>query len=121
ASLGTTADAQMILGRFGLALPYALAAGLGVIILFGTAGSPAIHYAGWGVAGGAAIAAAVATWREASRLASFANLVPPDAVLNYADPATAAGAVIALGAGLFGLEVGVRGNRAFAGKAPKRI
>lgn len=121
ASLGTTADAQVILGRFGIALPYILAAGLGVIILFGTAGSPAIRYAGWGVAGGAAVAAAVATWREANRLASFANVVQPDTILSYFDPATMVGAAIALGAGLFGLRVGLHGNRAFAGKTPKRI
>ena len=121
ASLGTTADAQLILGRIGIALPYAIAAGLGVIILFGAAGSTAIRYAGWGVVGGAATAATVAIWREVGRLTSFAHLVTPDTVLSYADPATTAGAVIALGAGLFGLRVGLHGNRAFAGKAPKRI
>ena len=121
ARLGTTADAQLILGRIGIALPYAIAAGLGIIILFGTAGSAAIHYSGWGVAGGAAITAAVAIWREVGRLTSFAHLVPPDTILSYADPATTVGAVIALGAGLFGLRVGMHGNRAFAGKAPKRI
>lgn len=121
ASLGTTVDAQLILGRIGIALPYAIVAGLGVIILFGAAGSAAIRYAGWGVAGGAAIAAGIGVWRETSRLASFADLVPPDTVLNYADPATTVGAVIALGTGLFGIRVGLHGNRAFAGKAPKRI
>ncbi|MBE0581931.1 Ti-type conjugative transfer system protein TraG [Devosia sp.] len=121
ASLGTTADTQLILGRLGIALPYAIAAVLAVVILFGTVGSPAIRYAGWGVAGGAAIAAGIAVWREANRLASFADLVPPDTLLSYADPATAVGAAIAFGAGLFGLRVGVRGNQAFAGKAPKRI
>ena len=121
AGLGTTVDAQLVLGRIGIALPYVIAAGWGIIILFGIAGSAAIRYAGWGVAGGATIVAAIAAWRETSRLASFVDHVPPDILLSYADPATTVGAMIAFGTGLFGLRVGIRGNQAFAGKAPKRI
>jgi type IV secretion system protein VirD4 len=121
ASLGTTADAKLILGRIGIALPYVIATGLGVITLFGTAGSAAIRYAGWGVAGGAAIAAAIAAWRETTRLASFADQVPAGTALSFIDPATIIGASLVFGCGLFGLRVVARGNQAFSGKAPKRI
>ena len=121
ASLGTTPDARLILGRVGIALPYLAAAGLGAVMLFGSAGSAAIRYAGGGVLIGATLVVAVATWRETLRLADFADQVPPGAILSFVDPATSVGATIALGAGLFGLRVALRGNRAFAGKAPKRI
>ncbi|KKC31581.1 conjugal transfer protein TraG [Devosia psychrophila] len=121
ASLGTTADAQMVFGRIGIALPYAIAAGLGVIILFGVAGSATIRYVGGGVAGGATVGVAVSIWRETTRLASFADQVPTGTVLNFVDPATTVGAMLFLGAGLFGLRVASRGNRAFASKSPRRI
>ena len=60
AGLGTTSSAQMLLGKLGIALPYATAAGLGVVILFASAGSTAIRYVGGGVASGATVAVAVA-------------------------------------------------------------
>ena len=121
AGLGTTSSAQMLLGRLGIALPYATAAGLGSVILFASAGSTAIRYVGGGVASGATVAVAVAVWRELARLSSFADQVPFNAVLGFVDPSTTMGAMLALGAGLFGLRVVSRGNRAFSAKAPKRI
>ncbi|KFL29763.1 conjugal transfer protein TraG [Devosia limi DSM 17137] len=121
AGLGTTSSAQMLLGKLGIALPYATAAGLGVVILFASAGSTAIRYVGGGVASGATVAVAVAVWRELARLSSFADQVPFNAVLGFVDPSTTMGAMLALGAGLFGLRVVSRGNRAFSAKAPKRI
>lgn len=121
AKLGTTPDAKLLLGRIGIALPYAIAAGLGVIMLFASAGSAAIRYAGGGVAAGATIVVAIAIWREADRLASFANQVPSGTVISFADPATTAGTMLVLGSGLFALRVVSRGNQAFSSKSPRRI
>lgn len=121
AGLGTTPDARMVLGQIGIALPYTLAAGIGIVFSFGSAGSPSIRYVGWGVAGGGAIVALIATARETIRLSGFIDRVPQGTHLSYADPATLIGGMIALGVGLFGLRIVLRGNMAFAGNAPKRI
>ncbi|AMS45399.1 Ti-type conjugative transfer system protein TraG [Aminobacter aminovorans] len=122
AGFGTSDAARLMLGRIGIALPYAAAAVIGVIFLFASAGASAIRAAGWGVAGGAAGVIAIAVAREAVRLSVLADRVPAGkTILSYADPATMAGATIAMICGGFALRVAIRGNAAFAVAVPRRI
>lgn len=53
ASLANEADARTLLGRIGIALPYAIAGGIGVVFLFAANGAVTIRPAGWGVVAGA--------------------------------------------------------------------
>ncbi|MCO6388669.1 MULTISPECIES: Ti-type conjugative transfer system protein TraG [Phyllobacteriaceae] len=115
-------DARLILGRIGIALPYAAAGGTGVVFLFAARGAISIRRAGWGVVAGTLVLIAIATVREIGRLAGFAATVPPGtSIVEYTDPATLTGAVVAAVAGVFGLRVALRGNAAFASAAPRRI
>ena len=119
---GSTPGARMLLGRIGIALPYALAAAVGIIFLFAAAGAMAIRSAGWGVALGSVAAAGLAAGREIGRLHGFADAVPEgERLLSHADPATIAGATIAVLASVFALRVAVKGNAAFAVATPRRI
>lgn len=121
-SLGSTADAQVILGRVGIALPFMAAVSMGIILLFAARGSPAIRSAGSGVLIGMIAVVAVAIVREVIRLSSFAASVPAGvSVLNFVDPATSIGAIIAAIAGVFAMKVAMRGNVAFAASVPRRI
>ncbi|RWO61967.1 MAG: Ti-type conjugative transfer system protein TraG [Mesorhizobium sp.] len=122
AAFGKTAEAKLMLGRTGLALPYVMAAATGVIFLFATNGSANIKAAGWGVVAGSAATILIAVMRETVRLAEIAGNVPAgQSVLAYADPATVLGASVVVFAGVFALRVGLRGNAAFARPAPRRI
>lgn len=122
AGFGSTADARMMLGRFGIALPYATAAAIGIVFLFAARGALSIRSTGAGALIGAAAIVAIAAVRETMRLSSFAGAVPAGAsILNYLDPATAVGASIVGVAGVFALRVALRGNAAFASGAPRRI
>ncbi|RWC00340.1 MAG: Ti-type conjugative transfer system protein TraG [Mesorhizobium sp.] len=122
AAFGTTAQARMMLGRIGLALPYATAAALGVIALFAANGSANIRSAGWSVVAGSTAAVLIAATREAIRLAAIAGSVPAgQSALAYADPATTIGVAGALLAGVFALHVSVKGNAAFANRTPRRV
>ncbi|MBW4656772.1 MAG: Ti-type conjugative transfer system protein TraG [Kaiparowitsia implicata GSE-PSE-MK54-09C] len=121
-SLGPTADAQVMLGRVGIALPYMAAASMGIIFLFAARGSVAIRSAGSGVFIGMIAVVAVALMREVFRLSSFAASVPAGvSVLNFVDPATSIGATVAAIAGVFAMKVAMRGNAAFAASVPRRI
>ncbi|RUW96873.1 conjugal transfer protein TraG, partial [Mesorhizobium sp. M2A.F.Ca.ET.037.01.1.1] len=51
ANFATSESARLMLGRAGLALPYAAAGLAGVIFLFAAAGAHAIRAAGWSVVG----------------------------------------------------------------------
>ena len=64
ATLGTNAQAKLILGRAGLALPYIGAAAIGVIALFATNGSANIKATGMSVLAGSAAVIIVAIARE---------------------------------------------------------
>lgn len=122
ASLGTAPDAKVMLGRIGIALPYAVAAAIGVVFLFGARGAVSIRSMGAGVVVGTVAVLVVATMRELTRLSGFADAVPAGASLfNYVDPATAIGAALTAVAGVFALRVAMRGNAAFASAAPRRI
>jgi type IV secretion system protein VirD4 len=122
AAFGKTDAARLVLGRVGLALPYASAAGIGVIFLFATAGSANIKTAGWGVVTGNVVTIIVAVLREAARISAFADGVPVGrSPFVFVDPSTVAGAFFALIAGVFGLRVATMGNAAFATAAPRRI
>ncbi len=122
ASLGTTPDARVMLGRVGIALPYLLAAAIGVMFLFGARGAVSIRSTGAGVLIGTLVVVATAITREATRLSGFAASVPAGAsILNYVDPATSIGATLAAVAGVFALRVAMRGDAAFASAAPRRI
>jgi len=121
-AFGTTDHAKLMLGRIGLALPYALSGACGVMYLFGTKGSINIKAAGWSVATGGFAVIVVAALREGSRLSGFAGQVPAGrTLLSYADPATIAGAGTALLAIFFALRVARMGNAAFARSEPRRI
>lgn len=119
---GTTDAARLMLGRIGIALPYAMSGLLGVIFLFATAGASGIRAVGWSVVAGAASVAAIAVMREATRVSAFTADVPAGKTLiSYVDPATMIGALIALMCGIFALRVALRGNAAFASPAPRRV
>lgn len=122
ARLGSTADARVMLGRFGIALPYAAAAAIGIAFLFAARGTLSIRSAGAGVLVATVAVIAIAATREFMRLSSFADTVPAGGrILSYLDPATAIGASIVSVAGAFALRVALRGNAAFASAAPRRI
>lgn len=122
ASFGTTPDARVMLGRVGIALPYAAAATIGIIFLFAAKGAVSIRSTGVGVLIGAAAVVVAAAVREIMRLSSFADAVPAGRnIFSYLDPATAIGATIVGIAGVFALRVAMRGNAAFASPAPRRI
>jgi type IV secretion system protein VirD4 len=122
AGFGTTVQAQQTLGRISIALPYLAAAAIGVIFLFAARGAVAIRSAGLGVLTGAVGVIAIAAMREFERLAGFAGTVPSGrSLLEYADPSTGVGAMIAMIAGLFALRVALRGDAAFAIMKPRRV
>lgn len=122
AALGTNAQAKLMLGRAGLALPYVVVAAIGVMALFAANGSANIKAAGLSVIVGNGMAIAVAILRETTRLAGFAANIPAErSVLAYIDPATMLGTLAAFVSGVFALRVALRGNAAFATASPKRI
>lgn len=122
AALGTSAQAKLMLGRAGLALPYVAAAAIGVIALFAVNGSANIKMAGGSVLAGNAVTVVIAMVREIVRLADIAGNVPAgQSVLAYSDPATMVGAAASLFSGIFGLRVALKGNAAFAASGPRRI
>jgi len=120
--LATNPSAQLLLGRIGLALPYAAAAAIGIICLFAAQGSPRVKIAGWSVLSGNIAVILIATLREAARLCSFSDRVPNGhLLLSYVDPATLSGACLAVFAAGFALRVALKGNAAFATASPRRI
>lgn len=122
ASFSTTPDARLALGQVGIALPYVAAAVSGIIFLFAAKGAIGIRFAGAGVLLATAIVVSIAGIREAVRLVSFASDVPAgSALINFVDPATAIGGILAMVSGVFALRVTLRGNAAFAAAAPRRI
>ncbi len=122
AALGTSAQAKLMLGRAGLALPYVAAAAIGVIALFAVNGSANIKMAGGSVLAGNAVTVVIAMVREIVRLADIAGNVPAgQSVLAYSDPGTMVGAAASLFSGIFGLRVALKGNAAFAASGPRRI
>ncbi|KQZ46719.1 conjugal transfer protein TraG [Rhizobium sp. Root149] len=122
AAFGKTAQAKLMLGRIGLALPYAVAAGIGVMALFAANGSAQIKTAGWSVVAGSVAVILVAVVRETIRLAGLAGSVPAgQSVLVYADPSTGIGAAAAILSGVFAMRVAINGNAAFARPEPRRV
>ena len=122
AAFGSSPDTRQMLGRFGIALPYVVAAAIGIVFLFAARGALSIRSAGAGVLVGAAAVFAIAAAREIMRLSRFADALPAGrSIYNYVDPATAIGATIVGIAGVFALRVAMRGNAAFASAAPRRI
>ncbi len=122
AALGTSAQAKLMLGRAGLALPYLAAAAIGIITLFAANGSANIKTAGVSVLAGSGVTIIIAIVRETIRLTGIAANVPAgQSVLAYADPATVAGAGLAFLGGVFALRVAIKGNAAFASGGPRRI
>ncbi|MCF3640314.1 Ti-type conjugative transfer system protein TraG [Rhizobium sp. TRM95111] len=119
---GTSPQAKLMLGRIGLALPYAAAAAIGVIFLFATAGAANIKAAGLGVLAGASVVCITAIAREGWRLHDLADRVPHgQSVFGYTDPSAMLGAFAAVFTGIFALRVAIRGNAAFAKAIPRRI
>jgi len=121
-AFGQTEAARLALGRTGIATPYLMAALIGVISLFATAGSLNIRAVAWGTASGCLCTILIAVIRETLRLAAVAHHVPPAVtILSYLDPSTMIGTGGALMAGCFALRVAVLGNAAFTRPIPKRI
>ncbi|KRB49302.1 conjugal transfer protein TraG [Rhizobium sp. Root708] len=121
-AFGTTDQAKPMLGRTGLALPFALAGACGLMFLFGTRGSINVKASGWSVAVGGLGVIVVAATREGSRLLAFSGQVPAGRTLvSYADPSTLAGAGTALLVTLVALRVARIGNAAFSRREPRRI
>ena len=122
ATFGKSDAARHTLGRAGITFPYVAAAAVGILFLFGCAGSTDIKFAGMGVVAGNAATISIAGARELMRLMAFSGQVPSgQSVLSYLDPSTMLGAGAAAMAGAFGLRVMLKGNAAFARTAPKRI
>ncbi|MBB6488914.1 Ti-type conjugative transfer system protein TraG [Rhizobium lusitanum] len=121
AGFGKTAQSKLVLGRVGLALPYAIAAGIGVMALFAANGSAHIKTAGWSVVAGSVVVILTAVAREAIRLTGFAGRVPAGkSILAYIDPSTGIGAAAAILSGIFAMRVALHGNAAFARPDPRR-
>ena len=121
-ALGRNDQARLLLGRVGLALPYAAAAVTGPVFLFAAAGAGNIKAAGWSVAAGSAVTLMTGVLRESLRLAGLADRIPPNQfILAYADPGTTLGACAAFFAGVFALQVAIRGNATFSKPSPRRI
>ncbi len=122
AVFGKTDAQQLFYLRAGIAMPYAAAAAVGVIILFATAGSANIRVAAWSVVAGCASVIAVAIAREAIRVSALpASTALSRSALAKFDPAIMVGTGMVLMAGMFALRVAVKGNAAFASPAPKRM
>lgn len=122
AALGPSAQAKLMLGRIGLAMPYIVAAAIGVVALFAANGSTNIKTAGVSVLAGSGVTTVIAIVRETIRLTGVAANVPAgQSVLAYADPATVVGAGLAFIGGAFALRVAIKGNAAFASGGPRRI
>src|SRR3546814_230359 len=122
AAFGKTAEAQLTLGRIGLALPYVASAAIGLIFLLSAQGSVNIKKDGCGVVAGSGVVIVLAVIREGIRLSQFAGQVPAArSILSYVDPATMTGAAAVLFSGIFALRVAVIGNAAFSRSEPKRI
>lgn len=121
-AFGSTIDVRMVLGRLGLALPYALPGAIGVVILLAAKGTMMIRPAAYGVAVGAMAVVAIAVWRERDRLLTFSGYIPSGgSILAYADPATLTGALVAALCGVFAVRVAILGNTAFTAAVPRRI
>ncbi|MEZ2223400.1 Ti-type conjugative transfer system protein TraG [Rhizobium sp. RCC_161_2] len=119
AALGTSAQAELFLGRAGLALPFLAAAAIGVIALLAANGSANSRAAALSAIAGNGAVIVIAVAREAIRLAGIADSVPTgQSVFAYADPATMVGASAALFSGLFALRVAIKGNAAFTQAEP---
>lgn len=122
ARLGSTAEARVMLGRIGLAVPYLIAALVGVLLLFGAKGLVTIRHVGLGVVLGTVTVVSIAAVREIARLSSFADAVPAATSLTqFIDPAISTGALAAAVAGVFALRVAMRGNAAFARATPRQV
>ncbi|MCY0150769.1 Ti-type conjugative transfer system protein TraG [Hoeflea sp. G2-23] len=122
AQFGNSVETQQTFGRIGIAIPYGLAAGLGIVFLFAARGAMAIRFAGYGVLTGAIAVIAIAATRETTRLSGFADAVPAGhSLLEYADPSTGIGAILCFVAGMFALRVALNGDAAFATMKPRRV
>ncbi|MUZ74724.1 Ti-type conjugative transfer system protein TraG [Agrobacterium vitis] len=122
AGFGRTAQAKLLLGRIGLALPYAIAAGIGVMALFAASGSARIRTAGWSVVAGSMAVILVTVLHETIRLADVASSVPVgQSVLAYVDPSTGIGAATAILSGIVAMRVALNGNAAFSKPEPRRL
>ena len=121
-TFATTAAGRLTLGRVGIATPYLAAAAIGLVALFGAAGTRSIRFAGSGIVAGGLATMLVAVVRETSRLTALAGKFPVgESNLSYLDPATMIGACAVLVTGCFALRVSLIGNAAFARAQPKRI
>ncbi|WP_246663216.1 Ti-type conjugative transfer system protein TraG [Rhizobium sp. WL3] len=121
-SFGATSDARRALARIGIAIPALTAAGLGIILLFASAGSRQIQSLAWGVLLGTVPAISIAGVQQLKRLSALAEEeAPGGSVLALVDPASLVGAITLMMTGCFALRVALIGNAAFGTGAPRRI
>ncbi|WP_375600388.1 Ti-type conjugative transfer system protein TraG [Devosia sp. Naph2] len=121
AGLATTPEAFRALGRFGLALPYLVAALFGVVFLFAARGSARIRSAGIGVAIGGMIAGVIGIFDESRRVLALMAAEPSVPLNAVVDWVTISGCLVAMGVALFGLKVALKGDLAFASASPSRV
>lgn len=122
ASLGRSDAARLMLGRTGIALPFAAAAAIGLIYLFASAGAVNIKAAGLGVVAGGFATIVIASLREGTRLMALADKVPPGhSALSFLDPSVLIGGGATALVAVFAARVMLLGNAAFASAEPKRI
>ncbi|WP_099868016.1 Ti-type conjugative transfer system protein TraG [Pararhizobium haloflavum] len=119
AQFGSTESSYQTWGRIGLAVPYILAAVLGVLFLFGSRGSLAVQAAGQGVIIGALAPALFGVVSEYLRLTSIG--IPADTPLAFLDYYTSGGILACAFVALFATRVALRGNAAFGGSGPRRL
>ncbi|MHC2585068.1 Ti-type conjugative transfer system protein TraG [Bradyrhizobium diazoefficiens] len=122
AGLGKTEAQRLLAARAGIAMPYIVAAAIGVVFLFAAAGSANIRSPAWSVVAGCVAAIAIAVTRETIRLSGNpATAVSGRSPLAQIEPAIMVAACAVLVAGVFGLRVAVKGYAAFAAPMPKRM
>ena len=107
AGFGRTAAQKLAYARAGMALPYVVAAGIGVIFLFATAGSTNIRSEAWSVVAGCAAAMIIAVVRETTRLSGLP--APARSPLGPIEPSVAVAVSVLLIAGIFAMRVAVKG------------
>ncbi|CCM79450.1 Ti-type conjugative transfer system protein TraG [Rhizobium mesoamericanum] len=121
-AFGKTQPEKLVLARVAIAAPYIAAAGVGVVILFASAGSQSIRSVGWGVVAGCVATILIAAVQATAYLSAFAGEASTrKSIFTYVDPAIGIGAAAVLMTGCFALRVGLTGNAAFAPSRPKRI
>ena len=119
AAFAQNQNQYLVLGQIGLAVPYVIAAVIGLFTLLLAKPSLKIRSWGLGVVIGTGAVFFIAVGKEAFRLINLPdNLQGP--IGQYLDLYSIMGAMIALGFGMFAVKVAQKGSMAFGIVGPKR-